>query len=111
VKAKCVKSALPFASPLNQISRWIEPVVSHRSGMFVVLEGIGHDGKPRSIRWHLLASRNHGPHIPGGASIALAEKLSRGETLPRGAMPCMGLLTVDEYFAPLKSLDIQEITA
>ena len=110
VKAKWVKSALPCASLLNQVSRWIEPIVSHRSGMFVCLEGVGHDGNPKSIRWHLLASHNHGPHIPCGASIALAEKLSRSESLPRGAMPCMGLLTVEEYFAPLKPLDIQEIT-
>lgn len=109
VKRKYIKSALPFASPLNDISRWIEPLLSHRSGMFVLLDGTGHDGKPKSIQWHLLASQNHGPHIPGGASIALAQKLSRAEALPRGAMPCLGLLSVDEYLAPLKDLDIRVI--
>jgi saccharopine dehydrogenase-like NADP-dependent oxidoreductase len=111
VKADCLKSALPFASPLNRISRRLEPFVSHRGGMFVRLDGTGHDGKHKSIAWHLLAANNHGPHIPCGAAIALAEKLARGEHLPRGAMPCVGLLTVDEYLAPLGALDLEEIAA
>jgi hypothetical protein len=111
VKAGILRSALPFAAPLNRLSRWIEPLVSAQGGMFVKLDGIGHDGDRKSIAWHLLAAENHCPHIPCGASIALTKKLAAGRDLPRGAMPCVGLLTVDEYLAPLKGLNIREILA
>ena len=111
VRAGVLRSALPFAVPLNRLSRWIEPLVSDQGGMFVRLDGIGHNGKRRSIAWHLVAAENHGPHIPCGASIALTKKLAAGRDLPRGAMPCVGLLTVDEYLAPLKGLNIREIVA
>jgi saccharopine dehydrogenase-like NADP-dependent oxidoreductase len=109
VRRGLIRSASGFAAPLNHLSRWIEPLVSDKGGMFVKLEGIGPDGTPKSISWHLVAMQNHGPHIPCGASIALTRKLARGEPLPRGAMPCIGLLTVDEYLAPLKGLSIREI--
>jgi hypothetical protein len=56
-----------------------------------------------------MAAHNDGPHIPCGASIALAQKLASGQSLPHGAMPCMGLVTVDEYLAPLKGLEIWEV--
>jgi saccharopine dehydrogenase-like NADP-dependent oxidoreductase len=111
VRAGVLRSALPFAAPLNRLSRWIEPLVSDKGGMFVKLEGIGHDGDRKSIAWHLLAAENHGPHIPCGASIALTQKLAHGPCLPSGAMPCVGLLTVEEYLAPLKGLNIQETAA
>jgi saccharopine dehydrogenase-like NADP-dependent oxidoreductase len=111
VKAGLLPSAAPFAVPLNRLSHWIEPVVSDRGGMFVELDGIGHGGERKSLAWHLVAARNHGPHVPCGAAIALSQKLASGQCLPHGAMPCMGLLTVDEYLAPLKGLDIREIAA
>jgi len=100
-----------FARPLTRIGRWMEPFVSDKGGMFVEMAGVGLDHKPRRITWHLLASQNHGPHIPCGAAIALAAKLANGDSLPKGAMPCVGLLSVEEYLAPLRSLDIREIVS
>jgi saccharopine dehydrogenase-like NADP-dependent oxidoreductase len=104
-----LKSASSFAAPLNHFSRWIEPLVSDKGGMFVKLGGVGLDGTPKSISWHLIATQNHGANIPCGASIALTQKLARGVLLPRGAMPCIGLLTVAEYLAPLKGVNLREI--
>ena len=60
-------------------------------------------------RWNLLAGQNHGPYIPCGAAIALARKLASAMALPAGAMPCIGLLTVKEFLAPLRNLDIREV--
>jgi saccharopine dehydrogenase-like NADP-dependent oxidoreductase len=111
VRLKLLPSLTPFATPLNTISQWLEPLVSDKGGMFVELEGLGLDEKPLKLNWHLVAAQNHGPHIPCGAAIALAQKFARGENLPSGAMPCMGLLTVEEYLAALKKYDIQEIPA
>lgn len=111
VKAGILPSAAPFAAPLNRISRWIEPLVSHRGGMFVRLEGLGHDDEPLRITWNLIAQSNHGPFVPCGAAVALTHKLCSGVLLPMGAMPCMGLLSVEEYLAALPGLDLREIVA
>lgn len=109
VKTRLLPSATPFAAPLNRMSRWIEPLVSDKGGMFVRLEGLGHDGKALQITWNLIARTNHGPHIPCGAAVALTQKLCRTVRLPFGAMPCMGLLGVEEYLAALPGLDLTEI--
>lgn len=99
----------PLASPLNRISRWIEPLVSDKGGMFVTLSGIGSNGQPHRRTWNLVAAQNHGPFIPCGAAIVLATKLVTGIKLPLGAMPCVGLLTVAEYLEALHRLDVREV--
>jgi saccharopine dehydrogenase-like NADP-dependent oxidoreductase len=109
VRAGLMASMTPFASPLNRVSRWIEPFVSDRGGMFVMLEGTGRQGKPHRITWSLIAQHNDGAFIPCGASIVLANKIAAGVALPTGALPCTGLLTVAEYLDALKGLDVREV--
>jgi len=109
VQAGLIKSMTPLASPLNRVSRLMEPFVSDKGGMFVTLEGSGRQGQPHRISWNLIAKQNHGPFIPCGASIVLAGKLARGTNLPAGARPCMGLLTVNEYLDALKGLNVKEV--
>lgn len=111
VRAKLMKSLTSLVTPLNTISQWMESLVSDKGGMFVCLDGIDKNGKSLQINWHLIAAQNHGPHIPCGASIALAQKLASGEKLPQGAMPCMGLLTIEEYLGALQGYNIQELPA
>ena len=111
VRAGTLRDMAVFARPLNRLSRWMEPIVSDKGGMFVVLEGQGSDGEPLRIDWNLIAEKNHGPHIPCGAAIALATKIGAGVTLPKGATPCMGLLTVEEFLEPLRDLSISERVA
>jgi hypothetical protein len=78
--------------------------------MYVKIVGVDHEGREKTVSWHLLAAKNHGPYIPCGASIALAKKLAGGgDGLPVGAMPCVGLLSVEEYLAPLRELAITEV--
>jgi saccharopine dehydrogenase-like NADP-dependent oxidoreductase len=110
VKAGILRGISGFADALSSISRWIEPLVSDKGAMFVELKGLGVDGAPLTKEWNLVVSNNHGPFIPCGASIALTDKLVAGR-IPPGAMPCMGLLTVEEYLAPLEGLDIRVIPA
>jgi saccharopine dehydrogenase-like NADP-dependent oxidoreductase len=111
VRAGILRDMAVFARALNRLSRWMEPVVSDKGGMFVTLEGQGTDGASLRINWNLIAENNHGPHIPCGAAIALARKLGSGVSLPTGAMPCMGLLTVEEFLEPLSDLSISERVA
>ncbi len=109
VKVGLLPSMTSFAAPLNRVSRWIEPFLSDKGGMFVTLQGIGRNGLQHRVTWNLIAERNHGPFIPCGASIVLAKKISDGVRLPAGAMPCTGLLTVDEYLGALEGLDVKEV--
>jgi hypothetical protein len=109
VRERRLKSALSFARPLYTLGRWLQPLFSDRGGMFVTLEGLHDNGGPHSVTWNIVARENHGPNIPCAASIALANKIAAGEKLPAGAMPCMGLLTVEELMAPLKGLSIREL--
>jgi saccharopine dehydrogenase-like NADP-dependent oxidoreductase len=111
VRVGLLRSAAPMATPLNRLSRMLESVVSDKGGMFIMLDGTGHDGKPLAMTWNLLAARNHGPQIPCGAAIALTRKMASGQTLPVGARPCVGFLSVEEYLEPLRDLDIREVVS
>lgn len=108
VKAGVLPDMTGFSRPLNRLSQWMEPIASDKGGMFVMLEGEGADGAPLRINWNLIAEKNDGPNIPCGAAIALARKIGAGAALPKGAMPCMGLLTVEEFLEPLRDLHITE---
>ena len=109
VRVRVLPSLTPLAAPLSRISHWIEPLVSDQGGMFVCLDGEGRESNRLYVSWNLLARQNHGPYIPCGAAIALARKFANGATLPKGAMPCVGLLTIKEFLAPLRNLDIREV--
>lgn len=98
-----------WAKPLYWISRKLEAVGTRNSAMHVELSGIGRNGQPLTRTWHLLAFDHHGSNVPCGAAIALARKLTRGELLPSGAMPCLGLLTLEEYMEALAGLNIRQI--
>jgi hypothetical protein len=108
VKDGRLKSAVPFARSLYTVGRWMQTVFSERGAMFVRLEGLHENGAPYAITWNLVARENHGPNVPCAASIALVNKIAAGAKLPAGAMPCLGLLTVEEILAPLKGLSIRE---
>jgi saccharopine dehydrogenase-like NADP-dependent oxidoreductase len=106
-----LKSLVPLVDALHAVSKWMEPFVSDKGAMFVAMEGSGIDGRPLRLEWQLVAAQNHGPHIPCGAAIALAGKLARGDVLPRGAIPCMGILTVQDYLDALQGLDVREVSS
>jgi saccharopine dehydrogenase-like NADP-dependent oxidoreductase len=108
-RARIFRSMVPFAAPLHRISERIEPVTSDKGAMFVEMSGVGVDGSPLRRTWYLIADHNDGPNIPCGAAVALVAKIAAGESLAQGAMPCVGLLTRDEYLAPLRHLSIREI--
>lgn len=109
VKIGLMRSMIPFAAPLHRISEWIEPIGSDKGAMFVEMSGEGIDGSPLRRAWYLIAEHNDGPNIPCGAAAALAVKLASDASVPRGATPCIGLLTRADYLAPLRHLHIREV--
>jgi hypothetical protein len=79
------------------------------SAMHVTVRGLDLAGKPASRTWFLIADRDHGPFIPTFPAIALARKLLRGQVSTRGAMACMGLLTVADILSVGKNLDLRVV--
>lgn len=77
------------------------------SGFYMALSGIGKNGAPKTIHFDLTARAGHGPYIPCMPSILLAKKLAAGEIDKTGAYPCLDFITLDDYLAALKELDIQ----
>ncbi len=75
-------------------------------GMHVGVTGV--DPAGRSVRkdWHLTARSGHGPEIPATPAVILAGKLARREICKTGALPCTGLLTLNDFAAALAHLDV-----
>ena len=90
------------------LGRRMQPVFSDRGAMFVKLEGLHDNGARYAHTWNIVARENHGPNIPCAAAIALANKIAAGGKIPAGAMPCMGLLSVEDLMMPLKGFSIRE---
>jgi saccharopine dehydrogenase-like NADP-dependent oxidoreductase len=86
-----------WAAPLDRFAFLLDSFGSERGGMLVSVTGTKTDGKRARIEWHLTANANCGPEVPCMAAVLLARKLARGEVSARGAMPCMGLLTLAEF--------------
>ncbi|MDH3380651.1 MAG: hypothetical protein OEQ39_27365, partial [Gammaproteobacteria bacterium] len=106
VRAGVVKQLERYARPLKRISGRFDRFGTDNGGMHVGLAGVGHDGAARSIDWFLTARQGHGPEIPCVPAIVLARKLAAGKVEWRGAMPCVGLISLDEFGDAVSHLNI-----
>ena len=106
VRSGLVRNPEKFAAPLVAIRRTFGFLGSDRGGMLVTMEGAGHDGEPKSVAWHLVAGSGHGPFIPATPSVLLTKQLLDGTLQTRGAMPCVGLFTLDQFLTEIGDLDI-----
>ena len=72
----------------------------------MVLCGRGHDGAPHERRWFIVAKNGDGPQIPCVPAIFIARALARGEKMARGAHPCVGLISREDYARQLSGYRI-----
>jgi saccharopine dehydrogenase-like NADP-dependent oxidoreductase len=100
----------PLTRPLLWAKRRLGFLGTDDGGMFVTLEGLGHDGRNKRVDWHLIARRNHGPYIPTSSAVVLARKLARGELTASGAGACVGYVTLEDLLAEVADLDIKPQT-
>ncbi len=82
---------------LKTASDWFLHWGSDVGGMHLRVEGVDADGTLRSRVWHLLAIRGDGPYVPTLAAAALVRRFLEGRLPQHGAMPCVGLLTLDDF--------------
>ncbi len=95
-----------YAPFFARISRPLSRIGSDKGGMTIRLTGSNADGQPAEVHWNLLALDNHGPEIPCTPAIVLVKKLLRDEILDRGAVPCLGLFTEQEFMQELAEFSI-----
>jgi hypothetical protein len=106
VRAGLIGSARDCEVVLARVASRLRRFGSGRSAMFVKIRGRDAHGREVAREWELLAHEGHGVNIPCMAAVRLARKLAKGEVNVRGAMPCVGLLALDEYLDELRDLRI-----
>jgi predicted DCC family thiol-disulfide oxidoreductase YuxK len=107
-KIGLVKNWQPLAGLSKRISEWFYQFGTDDGAMYIRMEGIDKNREPKIIEWNLIARNGVGPNIPTIPAILLARKLIHKESVPTGAMPCLGLLTKDEVMAFASTWGIYE---
>ena len=107
VRAGLLRRPERLAAPLLALKRTMRFLGSDVGGMAITLEGEGRSGERKRVDWSLIARRGHGPFIPAMPSVILAKRLLAGTLTTRGAMPCLGLFTLEEFLAEVADLDIE----
>ena len=80
---------------------------SDAGAMHVSVRGRDAQGAVQERAWVLVAGSGDGPYVPTLAASALARKLAAGQRPAVGAMPCMGLLTLEDFEQEAHGLDIR----
>jgi hypothetical protein len=95
------------ASTLLQASNWFDFIGSANGGMHIILKGEDRSGRPVTKRWFIIARDGDGPYIPAVPAVVLATKIISGTFTRTGAMPCVGMITLQEYLDELEHLKIK----
>lgn len=106
-KNKIVKNWAPLTKPIMKTSNLLKSFGTDRGYMRVLIEGKNLRLKPKTIEWTLTADNGVGPYIPTLSTIIIAKKLINNQLDIRGAMPCLGLYTLDEFYPYANQLELQ----
>ncbi len=97
VRLGLIASLEPCAMFAKRVSeRWLN-AGSDTGAMHVGLYGHDAQGAAKHIEWQLIAERGDGPFVPAAASVSLVRRLVDGSLVTRGAMPCVGLLSLADF--------------
>lgn len=97
VRIKLVRNWAPLAGPIFRLSNVMKAFGTDIGGMRICLRGMDCHGKPQTVDWVLTAENGVGPYIPTFSALILARKLIAGSLPKAGAMPCLGLYSLDEF--------------
>lgn len=99
-----------YAPSLLKLSHAFDRFGSNDGGMHVIIKGKDYEGKDLTIKWFIIGKEGDGPYIPTVPAIVLAQKLVEHRLDKIGAMPCIGLITLEEYLSELNDFNIQTCT-
>lgn len=106
VRVGAIRHLAAWAPALRRLSEYFKRWGTDRGGMVVELGGTAMDGAPLHLRWWLDAAAGVGPQIPATAAVVLAQQLADGQLTARGAQPCVGLLTLDQWLDGFADYDL-----
>ncbi|MCC3862123.1 saccharopine dehydrogenase family protein [Pseudemcibacter aquimaris] len=109
VRLRIFKSLRPAAKLFVNIANKFDWIGSSNSAFHMILKGKGKENENKSEKVYILAKEGDGPFIPCAPAIILARKIAFGLMEKSGAMPCVGLIDLDEYMSELKDLNIKLI--
>lgn len=92
-----IKDWSVFSSTIFKSSEFFKGLGTDTGGMQINLSGLGGCQKVKHLKWTLCAEHGVGPYIPTISAIILAKKLITGVIDIRGATPCLGLYTLEEF--------------
>jgi hypothetical protein len=102
---------LPKHAPaLLKASEWFDAIGSADGGMHVILKGADKSSHAVTKQWFIIARDGDGPYIPTVPTVVLAAKIINGAFVRTGAMPCLGMVTLQEYLDELSHLKIKTYT-
>lgn len=93
-----------------KLSHLFDRFGSDQGGMHMIITGKDKKGNSKTIRWFIIAKDNDGPYIPTIPSIILTKKLLQGDLNVTGAMPCVNLISLEEYLAELEGRNVTVYT-
>lgn len=99
VRLGLIRNLAAYARALRRFSELFIRFGSDVGGMTVELSGTGKDGQALQLRWWLSADAGDGPQVPVTPAVVLARRMADGLIAARGAMPCVGLLTLEQIEA------------
>ena len=107
-----VRAGLPlnlsnFAKPLLKISNGFDSIGTADGGMHMIITGENKDGMPLTREWFMIARLGDGPQIPTIPAIVLAKQIVRDELKLAGALPCVGLISLEKYVQELAPFNVQ----
>jgi Saccharopine dehydrogenase NADP binding domain len=107
-----ISSLVPASGFLRRVAGTLRPFGSDAGAMHVSV--LGARGQRRYRRhWAIVAEQNDGPLIPVTAASVIAKRLCGAAGYPplsaRGAMPCVGLVDLDEFLMELRGRAIRTV--
>ncbi|MGS2718026.1 saccharopine dehydrogenase NADP-binding domain-containing protein [Eionea flava] len=106
VRLGVIRNLQSIAPTLLKLSFMFDWLGTDNSGFHMELKGKGSDGKEKIMVFELIARSGDGPYIPCMPAILMTKKIINNVVTERGAYPCMGFISKDEYLHALKDLDI-----
>lgn len=107
VKYKLCPNLQIVAPLLLKISRYFDRFGTDDSGFYMEIKGRDKNDKPVCKTFEILAQHGDGLYIPCIPAIILSKKLAKKVINVIGAMPCLDLITLNEYLDELKNFDIK----
>lgn len=102
-----IKNLAHYTKILTRMGEWFIQLGTDNGGMYVELCGSDKNERPKKINWQLVAENGVGINVPTIPSELIIRRIANGKAVP-GAMPCVGLFSLSDFFDVAKRWGIYE---